>query len=197
MTIEYSVSATRPKAAPPHPATGTLACLSRPRIAGNRDLNGDPCLVEHPRARSTAESAKPVLPEERHQTALLVDDEPALRDLVETILTKLGYRVFTCGDGHEALRFADHHDSAINLLVTDLVMPRVGGMELAQKLLAARPGLSVLLMSGFSQDKRTLHELLTKRPDVEFLQKPFGLVDLERTLCALGHGDPSPPAAPG
>ena len=114
---------------------------------------------------------------------------------MEAVLITLGYRVLACSDGDEALRCAALYSDELDLLVTDLVMPRVGGLELAQKMLADRPEMPILLISGFSHDKRAIEELLASRSDIGFLRKPFKLSELERTLRALGGPASSPPTS--
>ncbi len=193
MSIEYNHIDT----ASSGPITGRIALLSLPVIGGNRDLADNRSRERQPtQPRSAAEAGIVDAPKEEQQTALLVDDEPAIRNLMETVLTALGYQVFAYGDGDEALGFASFYDGTIDLLVTDLVMPRVSGVELAHQMLKEHPGLSVLLMSGFSPNHRALHELMTNRSGVGFLRKPFSLVELERTLRALEPGDPNAPATP-
>jgi PAS domain S-box-containing protein len=84
-------------------------------------------------------------------TLLLVEDEPALREVTRRILAGAGYRVIVAENGPEALAAAAAHPEEIDLLLSDVVMPRMPGPALAQTLLAERPSLRVLLMSGFAQ----------------------------------------------
>ncbi|HEY6525419.1 MAG TPA: PAS domain S-box protein, partial [Solirubrobacteraceae bacterium] len=89
-------------------------------------------------------------------TLLLVEDEPALRMLVVTMLEEEGYLILQAGNGLDAIAVAEHHRGDIDLLLTDVVMPRMSGPELAQKLRGLRPGLEVLFMSGYN-DSRLVH----------------------------------------
>ncbi len=85
------------------------------------------------------------------ETILLVEDEPALREVTRRILAGAGYRVVVAENGLEALAVAAAHPDPIDLLLSDVIMPQMPGPQLAQKLLAQRPSLRVLLMSGFAQ----------------------------------------------
>ncbi len=105
------------------------------------------------------------------ETVLLVDDDAAVRELARHVLEKYGYRVLVAGEGNEALEIGRRHDGEISLLVSDLVMPNMGGQQLASRLAALRPGLRVLFLSGYADDAVVLHGMIT--PDTPFLQKPF------------------------
>jgi CheY-like chemotaxis protein len=122
-----------------------------------------------------AETAAP--PPERTQvaggteTVLVAEDEPVVRELTCKILRQRGYTVLEAEGGVQALALAKEHPGTIHLLLTDVVMPEMGGPELAQRLRAARPGTLVLYMSGYTDDAILKHGALdTSTP---FLQKPF------------------------
>jgi len=85
------------------------------------------------------------------ETILLVEDEPALREVTRRILRGAGYQVILAENGPEALQAVDQHIGQIDLLLSDVIMPQMPGPELARQLLAQRPSLRVLLMSGFAQ----------------------------------------------
>ena len=85
------------------------------------------------------------------QTILIVEDEDAVRGLMHEILRGLGYRVQVARDGAEALALSQRHPDAIDLLLTDLIMPGMDGRELAARLQAARPEMQVLFMSGYAE----------------------------------------------
>ena len=87
-----------------------------------------------------------------HHTVLLVEDEPAMRALMQRVLRSLGYLVLTASEGREALAVAAAHPGTIHLLLTDLVMPEMGGLELAEALVALRPETRVLVCSGYAGD---------------------------------------------
>jgi PAS domain S-box-containing protein len=119
------------------------------------------------------------------ETVLLVEDEGAVRRVAVRALERLGYRVFAAETPGHALRLAAEHGGAIDLLVTDVVMPEMDGVELARRLDAVRPGLKRLFMSGYppplTSERGTLQE------GVCFLGKPFTPTELaEKVREALG-----------
>jgi PAS domain S-box-containing protein len=105
------------------------------------------------------------------ETVLLVEDEEGIRDLTSEFLCAQGYTVLHAMDGNEALRIADGHEDLIHLLVTDIVMPNLGGKELAHRLRKLRPQMKVLFMSGYPE-----HPALSSESGDEpeaILPKPF------------------------
>ncbi len=121
------------------------------------------------------------------ETLLLVEDEPAVRRLLSRTLRKHGYRVFEAEDGVAGLAVAESEGDAIDLLVTDLVMPNLGGLELASKLQAQRPDLRVLFLSGHAapDESGVEHRIQHAR----FLQKPFDDEALLQELHCLIQND--------
>jgi PAS domain S-box-containing protein len=105
------------------------------------------------------------------ETLLLVEDEATVRELVLELLQREGYTVLVAGHGEEALAVAARHAGPIHLLVTDVVMPGMSGGELASRFLAARPGMRVLYISGYSDD--AIVRAGVSHADSAFLQKPF------------------------
>ncbi len=105
------------------------------------------------------------------ETVLLAEDEPAVRAMAREALQHQGYTVLEARNGVEALAVADAHAGPLHLLVTDVVMPQMGGGELARRLLAARPGLRVLYMSGYTDDA-VVRQGVSEATSA-FLQKPF------------------------
>jgi PAS domain S-box-containing protein len=101
---------------------------------------------------------------------LLVEDEEPLRLFAKAALEDQGYRVLEAGDGREALNRLAEFDGAVNLVIADLVMPEMGGTELARRLSAERPGLPILFLAGYTEDEMTLRGL---GPPAAFVQKPF------------------------
>jgi two-component system cell cycle sensor histidine kinase/response regulator CckA len=106
------------------------------------------------------------------ETILIAEDEPALRALTREVLEEHGYAVIEAGSGDGALRRAEEHSGVIDLLLTDVVMPRMSGRELADRLAQQRPGLRVMFMSGYTDDAVVRHGVLA--PSAAFIQKPFG-----------------------
>lgn len=110
------------------------------------------------------------------QTVLLVEDESGVRKLVKHMLEARGLHVLEASCGPEALELCSKFAEPIDLLVTDVVMPRMSGRELADRLQASRPRLKVLFMSGYVDDAVVLHGVT--RDDAVFLQKPFDAAGL-------------------
>ncbi len=111
------------------------------------------------------------------ETILLVEDEPAVRILARRILAEQGYTVLEAGNGAECLRLAETRgQTKVDLLVTDMVMPLLGGWELAKKLETRWPGLKVLFISGYTDHKGFQPDRLG--PGQGYLPKPFTAADL-------------------
>jgi PAS domain S-box-containing protein len=123
-----------------------------------------------------------------HETVLLVEDEPVVREMVCEILQSKGYRVLSAGSGEEALRLWQTHRSDVDLLLTDLIMPGMSGRVLGELLLHVRPDLAVVYMSGYTDDAIVRHGLLAE--GLEFIQKPFTPTGL--ALKVRGALDTSP-----
>ena len=121
------------------------------------------------------------------ETVLLVEDEESVRELVRTILRSGGYTVLEAQDGQEGLDVARRHAGVIDLLVTDLVMPRLSGRRLAEQLTAARPGVRVLFLSGYAEDEAW--PPVARGSDVAFLQKPFTPAGLARKVREVLDAD--------
>jgi CheY-like chemotaxis protein len=121
---------------------------------------------------SSAEQPKPGPQEFRGtETVLLVDDEHTVRELARRFLEGRGYHVLTASSGPEALRISREHGEPIHLLMTNVVMPRMSGRELALQLAPERPDMRVLYISGHAEDAIVHHSVL--KEGVEFLPKPF------------------------
>jgi two-component system cell cycle sensor histidine kinase/response regulator CckA len=114
------------------------------------------------------------------ETVLLVEDEEPVRSLSRTILCSCGYSVIDAGDGEDALRRAELHGGHIDLLISDLVMPRMSGRRLAELLLQVRPSLRVLFMSGYAKD--VVRTPGASESDFAMLPKPFTPVGLARKV---------------
>ncbi|NUP13016.1 MAG: response regulator [Polyangiaceae bacterium] len=105
------------------------------------------------------------------ETVLLVEDEELVRTLVQGILRRAGYRVLEAPGPGEAILVAEQSREPIDLLLTDLVMPRMNGVQLSQRLVAAYPMMHVLIMSGYSDDRIARNEI--RGTNIPFLQKPI------------------------
>ena len=114
-----------------------------------------------------------------HETLLIVEDEPSVRSLVASALRHDGYRLLIAISAEEALAVADAHDGPIDLLVTDAMMPGKSGIELANLMAARRPGIPVIIMSGYTEEMLTAPGL--KEP-IALLQKPFTTRELRRRI---------------
>ena len=114
------------------------------------------------------------------ENVLLVDDEPLVREIAKLQLKRLGYAVTEVADGESALKLLKNHAIVVDLLVTDMVMPKLGGPELAAAAKAARPGLRVMFMSGYAEAAAGENGLAM--PDVVFLHKPFSQAELARKV---------------
>ena len=121
------------------------------------------------------------------ETILVVEDESAVRALVRRFLELRGYRILEAANGPEALRISREHPGPIPLMVTDVVMPRMSGRELAFQLAAERPDMKVLYMSGHTEDAIVHHGVLEE--GVAFLQKPFAQDTLVSRVRRLLDGE--------
>ncbi len=114
------------------------------------------------------------------KTILVAEDDESIRKLAVEILGQYGYTVLSAGDGEEAIRVAGAHEGKIGLLLSDVVMPRMGGVELYRRLQQARPGIKVIYMSGYT-DNAIVHQGVLD-PCTAFLQKPFSPIGLARKV---------------
>jgi DNA-binding NtrC family response regulator len=121
------------------------------------------------------------------ETILLVEDEPGVRAFARRALERAGYAVLEAENGAEALAIVEGHRGEIDLLLTDVVMPRMSGKVLAQRLLARRPGLRVVYMSGHTEDAIVDHGVMDGGTD--FIAKPIALETLlARVRAVLDQG---------
>jgi len=127
-----------------------------------------------------APSALGVVPARGTETVLVVDDSESILKLARTMLSMLGYRVLLASKPVEAIDQADRYANAIDLLITDVVMPGSHGRDLVERLRVGRPKLKVLFMSGYASDVITRHGVL----EGEFVQKPFTLIALANAVRA-------------
>ncbi|MBI2901552.1 MAG: response regulator [Planctomycetes bacterium] len=169
------------------PGRGSTFKVHLPRVAEAPDANG-----------TTGPAAAPPRGSE---TVLVVEDEDAVRKLTCGLLRAWGYRVLEADGGACALRLCEQHGEPIHLLLTDVVMPRMSGTELADVLVRKRPGLRVLYCSGYTADVIVDHGII--HPAVAFLHKPFApdaLAGKVRQVLDMPALDPPPgptPLTPG
>jgi two-component system cell cycle sensor histidine kinase/response regulator CckA len=136
--------------------------------------------VEQPAAKPETEHAESAAQEmpQGSETILLVEDEEQIRRVALEVLSLLGYKVLEAGNGMQAVQLAEFVREPIHLLLTDVVMPKMNGRDLAERLRNSHPETTVLFMSGYTGDVMATQGILEK--DVNFLGKPF----TPRTLAA-------------
>jgi CheY-like chemotaxis protein len=108
-----------------------------------------------------------------HETLLLAEDEPAVLDMARRMLEGLGYRVLAASTPDEAIRLAGEHAGKIHLLITDVVMPGMNGLDLAKNLVSLYPGIRCLFMSGYAGNALTPHGVLDE--EAHYIQKPLSI----------------------
>ncbi len=133
------------------------------------------------RASSDVQNAK-----SGSETVLLVEDDAALRRLARIMLVSYGYKVLDAANGAEALQLFAEHASSIELLVTDIVMPGMSGLDLADQVIARKPEIRVLLTSGYVADHETRNRFLG--PEFSFLPKPFTVLSLALKVRSVLDG---------
>ncbi|HYI93904.1 MAG TPA: response regulator, partial [Bryobacteraceae bacterium] len=122
------------------------------------------------------------------ETILVAEDEDGVRHIVTQMLREQGYTVLTANGGAEAIQIATAHSGPVQLLVSDVVMPRMSGPELAQRLRGLRPEMRVLFVSGYTDSEIVREGEL--EPGTDFLQKPFTreqLASKVREVLRPGH----------
>ncbi len=128
-----------------------------------------------PRAEGDADSEEkqrlPVIELDGSETILIVEDDDGLRKFVQNALQQHGYKVLNAENGEDALRVSEAHEGPIHLMITDVVMPRMGGKEAAERLQPFYPRMKVIYMSGYTGNAIVEHGVLAH--GLNFLQKPF------------------------
>jgi two-component system, cell cycle sensor histidine kinase and response regulator CckA len=124
--------------------------------------------------------ARPTVVGPGTETILLVEDEDQVRVVARNLLTRQGYQVIDVSTAAEAIARCEHHDGTIDLLLTDVVMPHMGGPELAKRLEQIRPHMKVLCMSGYTDDSVVRYGIFTS--SIAFLQKPITPDSLARKV---------------
>jgi PAS domain S-box-containing protein len=105
------------------------------------------------------------------ETILLVEDEEIVRKVAKRILSGKGYKILEAGNGEDAIKLSEKYKEPLHLIITDVIMPGISGKEMANRLLASRPGVKVLFISGYTDNAIVHHGVLEK--GTNFIQKPF------------------------
>ncbi len=138
-----------------------------------------PRVMENVTQEQAEEAPQPI--ECGHETVLIVEDEPMLRELGETVLQELGYRVFSAENGRHALALLNENpDLKIDLLFTDMMMPEMGGRELVEKLRPLYPATKVIYCSGYTED--AVFRSGGIEAGIFFLQKPYSVATVAKTV---------------
>lgn len=144
---------------------------------------GSTFYVYLPRVDDASEVVAPTPPQPDAggcETVLLVEDEESVRELVKLTLLARGYKVLEAENGDSGLQMADSFKGRIDILITDVMMPGMGGRELSKKLLELRPDICVLYLSGYTEDSVVTQGAIG--PAIAFLQKPFTLQNLAKKV---------------
>lgn len=144
------------------PGAGTVIKIYLPRCSGE---------IEYMKREETVD-----IPTSRGETILLVEDDISIRKLVETLVSQLGYRVFSARNPGEAIQKAKDHSGTIDLLITDVVLPEMNGRVLSERLLFFYPGIKTLFISGYTANVIATKGVLQK--GMFFLSKPFSKKEL-------------------
>ena len=155
------------------PGQGTTFTIYLPRVADTTAPAAPATATRSPRGT---------------ETVLLAEDDEGVRFVGEDSLRRLGYTVLSARSGEEALRVSAAHAGPIAILVSDIVMPGISGPDLYARLVATRPQMKLLFLSGYAPDAAVRHGILD--PAVALLEKPFGPDALARKVRAVLDGSP-------
>jgi CheY-like chemotaxis protein len=143
-----------------------------------------PCRVGQPEELISDDVSGSIVADGAGERVLLVEDDQAVASFVRTALERLGYKVFVAVSGTDALMVADEMNHQIDLLITDLMLPGLGGRVVADRIRGVVPDLRVLFISGFAGDLVREGETLDTETS-HFLAKPFGVGDLSQVVSDL------------
>ena len=170
-------------------AAQRASVLARRLLASSRREAFDPSVTQGPKKRTPPRGTGKAAPQAKSrisETVLLVEDEPGVRGLAKKVLTQQGYRVLEAADGAIALRIAAGHVGEIDLVLTDVEMPNLGGRGMMEELKELSPDLRVLFMSGYPKEEVFPDTARAKR--TPYLQKPFTAETLSNEVrAALGY----------
>jgi len=150
------------------PGQGTTFKIYLPKYKGKGD------------AAPEDKERTPVAELDGSETVLIVEDDDTLRNFARKALQGYGYRILDAEDGEDALRVGEAHDGPINLLIADVVMPKMSGKEVADRLQPIYPQMKVIYMSGYTDNSIAHHGILA--PGLNFLEKPFTPEGLARKV---------------
>jgi nitrogen-specific signal transduction histidine kinase/CheY-like chemotaxis protein len=175
---------------------GNIWVYSEPGIGTTFKVYFPAVAAEAEQARATS---SPGLSPSQAATILLVEDEPAVRRITRQILSRLGHTVLDADSAESARGLCEHHAGAIDLLLTDVIMPKTNGCQLAEELTARFPEMKVLFMSGYTDDIITKHGVMDA--GAAYIEKPFspksladkveGLLVLARPVASLRASNPT------
>src|SRR5437660_4904847 len=119
-------------------------------------------------------------------TVLIAEDEPVVRNMIRAIIQGAGYSFLVAVDGHEAMVLSRAYPDEIHVLLTDIKMPKMNGLDLAAEIVKERPAIRILVMSGEASD-----EIRKANINLPFLRKPFAPHPLLEKLEQVLHGPPA------
>ena len=141
-----------------------------------------PRVIEKVDSATTKETSAPAELPRGNETILMVEDEQSVKDMMSVVLRNLGYTVYSSGDPVEALLIAKRLPEAIHLLITDMVLPKMSGSDLANQVTSIRPAIKILFMSGYSVNHTQFPGRKMLDLGEEFLQKPFTIQSLAKKI---------------
>lgn len=157
----------------PQTSDTAIPALSGPSDAEDPARDGDLRPGDRPRVQATE------LPGGNGERILLVDDEDTVRRVTERLLQKLGYRVTSTESGDTALRILAEADEPFDLVLTDVVMPGITGIEMAERIRRSSPEQRILFTSGYTTRE---YGRAPGQPPQPFMPKPFSMADLARNV---------------
>ncbi len=137
---------------------------------------------------ATSQASLPKPPASKSAVILLVEDEAVVREITARVLESAGYEVLECGGPHEALHLAGCHAERIDLLLTDVVMPGMNGIDLAERIRHLQPNVATVFMSGYAET-----DVLRKAASATHIQKPFTVNDLLSRVAEVLKSHPPLP----
>jgi DNA-binding NtrC family response regulator len=151
------------------PGSGSTFKIYLPRLVADEDTN-----MTVPEKKAAAGGT---------ETILLVEDEPSILRMTRMMLERKGYTVISAATPTQAMEKAKNHSGAIDLLMTDVVMPEMNGRDLAEEITALYPSIRLLFMSGYTSNVIAHHGILDE--GVAFIQKPFSMADMTEKVREL------------